>query len=425
MSGPRGPGAASPLPDGEVLVVGGLVGTYLTEYVPQDSAEIFDPDVEEWSPTGSMQTARYEPIAAPLPDGRVLVAGGWDGEPLSSAEIYDPETGAFSPTDSPAVARQGAAAAPLPDGRILIAGGLSDGNSDALDSAEIFDPASETFESGGMASMVTGRRLLAATTLLDGRVLLLAGTPVSGPQSSEFFDPVTETFSSGPTMASIRTSTSAATLPDGRVLIVGGVEGGESLATTEFFDPATSEFTLEGAPTMLTDRYQAGVVPIEGGRVLVAGGAFNDNYHQIARGSAEIFISDPEEEPEPEGEPAAESSASKPAEVQHPAAPVAPLAASPRADATDARLRCRAKDGQRATCVLRFSVGADRVTHVSLSRKGRTVAAGKPRLKDGQAILRFSRSRPLPRGDYALTVRWRNGAGSWVTHTATRVGSSN
>ena len=64
--------------------------------------------VQRWSPTGSLATAREGHTATLLPDGRVLVAGGFDGQIyLASAEIYDPASGTWSPTGSLATARDG------------------------------------------------------------------------------------------------------------------------------------------------------------------------------------------------------------------------------------------------------------------------------------------------------------------------------
>jgi hypothetical protein len=44
-----------------------------------------------WTATDSLNTARYYHTATLLPNGMVLVAGGWDGfNPFTSAELYDP-----------------------------------------------------------------------------------------------------------------------------------------------------------------------------------------------------------------------------------------------------------------------------------------------------------------------------------------------
>jgi len=51
-----------------------------------------------WSYTGSLNTPRYFHTATLLPDGKVLVAGGWNL--LDSAELYDPATGRWNPTGS-------------------------------------------------------------------------------------------------------------------------------------------------------------------------------------------------------------------------------------------------------------------------------------------------------------------------------------
>ena len=62
------------------------------------SAEVFDPSTDTFTALpGSMTTARGEAVAAPLPDGDVLIAGGYNGSiGLSSAEVFDPSTGTFT-----------------------------------------------------------------------------------------------------------------------------------------------------------------------------------------------------------------------------------------------------------------------------------------------------------------------------------------
>jgi hypothetical protein len=92
-----------------------------------------------FSLTGGPTVPRFDAAAAPLPDGRVLVAEGSFGQ---SAEIFDPATGGFSPTANMTLQRGGFAAAPLGDGRVLVAGGLAGSGPGPPDmqSAELFKP---------------------------------------------------------------------------------------------------------------------------------------------------------------------------------------------------------------------------------------------------------------------------------------------
>src|SRR4029450_3832880 len=115
-------------------------------------AEIFDPATNSFSSAGigAMSVPRYGAAAAPLPDGRVLVAGGyyWDGSDyryLSSAEVFNPATNSFNSAGIGARSgpRCDAVAPPLPDGRVLVAGVGS--QPFLLLSAEIFNPATNSF----------------------------------------------------------------------------------------------------------------------------------------------------------------------------------------------------------------------------------------------------------------------------------------
>jgi hypothetical protein len=77
------------LPNGEVLVAGGLdnTGKYLS------SAELYNPTAGTWTATGRMTTPRVDASATLLQNGEVLVAGGDDSLTiLSSAEVYNPAT---------------------------------------------------------------------------------------------------------------------------------------------------------------------------------------------------------------------------------------------------------------------------------------------------------------------------------------------
>ncbi|NIO67542.1 MAG: hypothetical protein GTN71_00380, partial [Anaerolineae bacterium] len=78
-----------------------------------------------WTATGNLNTARGGPTATLLPDGKVLVAGGFGGTGgyLNSAEVYDPATGAWTASGNLNTAREAHTATLLPDGKVLVAGG--------------------------------------------------------------------------------------------------------------------------------------------------------------------------------------------------------------------------------------------------------------------------------------------------------------
>jgi hypothetical protein len=85
-----------------------------------------------WSVTGSTNDERAAHIAALLPDGKVLVAGGYvepppDGsaDQLRTAEVYDPGTGTWTATDDMNVGRSFSAEVVLPDGSVLVTGGVT------------------------------------------------------------------------------------------------------------------------------------------------------------------------------------------------------------------------------------------------------------------------------------------------------------
>jgi hypothetical protein len=166
LTTPRGAYAAARLPDGRVLLAGGLDnGTVVA------SAELYDPATRTFHPTGTMHTPRYKGAAVTLADGTVMIFGGSgdiDGTILyASTEIYDPRSGTFSAGPQMRLPRYKLAdsSVVLGDGDILIAGGAPQ--------PEVFRPAA-----GGFAP-VTGdlgaTRLFLAATAIDAHRVLITG----------------------------------------------------------------------------------------------------------------------------------------------------------------------------------------------------------------------------------------------------------
>jgi hypothetical protein len=90
----------------------------------------------------------------------------------------------------------------LGSGKVLVAGGFlctKPGYYDAIASAELYDPASGTFTATG--SLSAERVYHTAAMLPNGKVLLAGGVGLSGGElaSAELYDPVTGRFTPGPT----------------------------------------------------------------------------------------------------------------------------------------------------------------------------------------------------------------------------------
>ena len=267
---------ATLLPDGKVLIAGGSgIGDVLKRGY---SAELYDPKTGTFSLTGPMNTRRYDQAATLLPDGRVLLVGGsiYDlgSKAIATAELYDPETGKFTMTGSMRTARDGPTATLLPNGLVLVAGGYG---STPLASAELYNPATGKFTATG--TMITARSGDTATLLPDGRVLMVGGYGSSGNvlASAELYDPKTGTFISTGSMATERGGQTATLLPDGRVLIAGGTDSADDslaaniLASAELYDPKTGTFSPAGS--MATARQLQTATLLRDGRVLIVGGA--------------------------------------------------------------------------------------------------------------------------------------------------------
>ncbi|WP_395833011.1 kelch repeat-containing protein [Cystobacter fuscus] len=277
MAGERAYHTSTLLPDGKVLVVGGTGLDAVEGTVGgAETAEVYDPATGVWSPTGSMADERTHHTATLLPDGKVLVVGGSN---LPTAEVYDPATGTWSATGSMAAPRYNHTATPLPDGKVLVSGGWS--STSILATAEVYDPATGTWSATG--SMASSREGHTATPLPDGKVLVVGGRNLP---TAEVYDPATGTWSATGSMAEGHFTHTATPLPDGRVLVVGGFGGIEaSQVTAEVYDPVMGTWRL--AAPMPIARQNLAAVLLPDGKVLIAGGHIIDGDIQLA--AAELF----------------------------------------------------------------------------------------------------------------------------------------
>ena len=287
---------ATVLPDGHVLIVGGVAN----ENSSSASSELYDPATGGFTRTGSLSTGRAYHTATLLKDGRVLIAGGLgaDGQPVTAAELYDPGAGRFSTTGTMIDGRYGCTASLLPNGKVLITGGgTTTINTNNLGTAELYDPATGTFSATGNVArfydpsvdkfffkgeMIAARSKHSATVLRDGNVLIAGGEDARGTAqaTAEIYDSSSGKFLPAAPMKSARREHRATMLPDGEVLITGGVDGhGQILATAELYNPATRTFTLTTAAfpatgtNMNEGRSQHAAAMLPNRQVLIAGGS--------------------------------------------------------------------------------------------------------------------------------------------------------
>jgi hypothetical protein len=236
--------------------------------------------------TNPMSVERVRHTATLLPNGEVLVVGGQDEDNISlaSAELFDPASETWTMTEPLPEPRQNHTATLLPSGRVMVIGGT--GNAVDQGGVAVYDAATGTWGDGPPLPVARADH---TTTLLPGAKLLVAGGAIgTAPTDTAFLlDLKTGNWTpTANTMSAQRRFPEAALLPDGRVLIAGGVESGfTATATADVYDPATNSFTEVDSMDFPRANFATAVLP--DGRVLASGG-YEEGWGNTSQG-AEAF----------------------------------------------------------------------------------------------------------------------------------------
>jgi N-acetylneuraminic acid mutarotase len=258
------------LNDGKVLLIGGYGnGAVLS------SCQMYNPSTGTWIPAASMLTARHVAAAAVLPDGRVLVAGGMgqSSEVFSSVEVYDPSTDSWSYASSLSAPRAVHIAIRLKNGRILVAGGTGPNYS------EIYDPVSDNWTPSGPVNISRNMEGLQAALLSDGKVLIAGGATTT---TCEIFDPSTGSWTvTGSMIGSRNYAFNLIPLKNGKILAAGGQENYSANVTAqaELYDPSIG--TWAAITPLPEPRHGYCASLLLDGKVLIAGGATDQTVESI------------------------------------------------------------------------------------------------------------------------------------------------
>ena len=189
-----------------------------------------------------------------------------------------------------------------PTAGVLIAGG-QDWNGNILKTADVWNSQTSTVTT--LTSQLVEARYQHTATLVApsstcqaanascptiGQVLIAGGYGANHQalSSTEFFNPATTQFSQGPSMTSPHADAVAVQLQDGRILIMGGLDqSGSATAVVDIYDPTTNTFS--STPMTLTQpRWNFAANLLQDGSVLVEGGSRGPSeYEGPASSSAE------------------------------------------------------------------------------------------------------------------------------------------
>lgn len=273
LNTPRNDHTATLLPNGKVLVAGGNVGGINSSST--NTTELYDPVSGTWSPSGTMSRVRSRHSAALLASGKVLVSGGLINSPGTTAELYNPLTGFWTATGSMLVQRWSHSTTLLLNGKMLVLGSILPFNVNIA--PDLYDPIKGTWTVTGGPNLQPGG--CTSTFLSNGKILRAGGaatasasaSPLGATNTASLYDPDTGTWTATGSMTAKHARHSATLLPNGQVLVAGGVDSANAIsASADIYDSATGTWAATGPLNSARFLHTATLLP--NGKVMIAGG---------------------------------------------------------------------------------------------------------------------------------------------------------
>ncbi len=226
---------ATLLSNGNVLVTGGIDQSISTTQL-LNSCEIYNKNTNTWSTVSSMNFTRFDHKAILLPNNKVLVVGGFDGNTYTNTtEIYDPisNTWSFGPSFGiPQDGRINHTLTLLNTGKILLAGGQNYDEGITFSNCFLYDYISNTFSQ--TTNMNLPRAGQSAIKLLNGQTVMIAGDNEA--ITCEIYDPSSEEWEFTNPLLQFCINQASILLSNGNVLVTGGRNNISQLGTVTNFN---------------------------------------------------------------------------------------------------------------------------------------------------------------------------------------------
>jgi hypothetical protein len=273
------------LPDGRVIVVGGYGGLSTGQTGIVDT-NIFDPATSTWTRVANMHYPRWYPDLTELSDGRYVAISGNSSNSSTWAdtpEVYDPSTNTWTVLSKVSTSQVHEEEYPFsylaPNGNVFTIG-------PSEDKSFFLNVPNQTWtQVGGASGVVNGSSVM----YRPGKILYSGGAPsviktTSATATTAVIDltAATPTWTQTAPMNYARVYHTLTMLADGTVLAVGGEQTSDQtnattgVLTPEIWNPTTQTWT-QAAPMAAARNYHSTAVLMPDGRVLVAGSGHDEN----------------------------------------------------------------------------------------------------------------------------------------------------
>ena len=287
---------AADLPDGRLLVIGGY-GGLSTGQIGIVDTNIFDPATDTWTRVANMHNPRWYPTVTELSDGRYVAISGNSTDASTWAdtpEVYDPKTNTWTLLSNVNTSQVHEVEYPfsyeVPNGNVFVIGPEED-------NSHLLDVDQQTWTSTGSAGFFNGSSVM----YRPGKILYSGGadlinTPSPAHTNTAVIDLNAQTpaWRTTAPMANARIYHNLTMLADGTVLAVGGsnTSNQQEITTgmlpTEIWHPDTETWTT-AAPIAAARNYHSTSVLLPDGRVLVSGGGHSEGMQDAAQYSSQIY----------------------------------------------------------------------------------------------------------------------------------------